>query len=366
LGGAADVSSGAVWSDTTIDGGHEHILSGGIATVTFVGSFGTQGVGAGGLALDTTIGDDGVVFVSAGAAAVGTVVQSGGSEVVVSGGLAGGVIVSSGAILDLDSGASATNITQLSGGTINLIGLAYVSGGTANLDPNTDVLTIHEGSNTVTLQMSGSYTGEYFHLSNVEGATLLTLDDVPCYCAGTLILTDQGEKPVETLAVGDGLVTASGQTRTLRWIGQRAYSGVFARNNPRVLPVCIARGALGDGLPRRDLHVSPLHAMFIDGVLVPAGALVNDVNIVQMSTVDTVRYFHLELDTHDVIVAEGAFSETFVDDGSRGMFHNAAEYDALYPDAPRQPALYCAPRVEDGPVLDRIRRRLTRRQFLVA
>jgi hypothetical protein len=74
-----------------------------------------------------------------------------------------------------------------------------------------------------------------------------------------------------------------------------------------------------------------------------------------------VEYFHLELDTHDVILAEGAPSETFVDDGSRGMFQNAASYDALYPGEMRMPPRYCAPRVEEGEALGAVRRRLIAR-----
>jgi glycosyltransferase involved in cell wall biosynthesis len=100
--------------------------------------------------------------------------------------------------------------------------------------------------------------------------------------------------------------------------------------------------------------------MFLDGVLIPAALLTNGHSIVQVQSVDQVDYFHLELDSHDVIVAEGALSESYVEDGNRGMFHNAREYAALYPDAAAAPAgLYCAPRLEDGELLEAIRRRLS-------
>jgi hypothetical protein len=125
-----------------------------------------------------------------------------------------------------------------------------------------------------------------------------------------------------------------------------------------VLPVCIRAGALDENVPQRDLYVSPLHAMYVDGVLVPAIELVNGVSVFQVEPGDAVDYIHLELDTHDVILAEGAPSESFVDDDSRGMFHNAAEYDVLYPNAPRVPALYCAPRVTEGFALETIRTHL--------
>ncbi len=181
-----------------------------------------------------------------------------------------------------------------------------------------------------------------------------------CYCRGTLILTTGGEVAVEELAIGDSLPTASGPARPIRWIGRRSYTARFAAANPNVHPVLIRAGALGTGLPRRDLHVSPKHAMLLDGVLIAAAALLNGETIVQPRSTGAIDYFHIELETHDVIFAEGAYAETFVDDDSRMMFHNAAEFAASYPDIRRQTAAYCAPRTEDGSVLEAVRRRLAR------
>ena len=96
--------------------------------------------------------------------------------------------------------------------------------------------------------------------------------------------------------------------------------------------------------------------MFLDGLLVPARCLVNSSTIVR-DRADRVDYFHIELDSHDVLLAEGAPSESLMDDDSRGMFHNAHEFAAMYPDAPR-PDGFCARRVEQGAELEAIRRRL--------
>jgi hypothetical protein len=82
---------------------------------------------------------------------------------------------------------------------------------------------------------------------------------------------------------------------------------------------------------------------------------------VQPDAAGPVDYFHLELDSHDVILAEGAPSESFVDNDNRAMFDNADEYHALYPDAAPAPARHCAPRVEDGEALETVRRRLADR-----
>ena len=179
-----------------------------------------------------------------------------------------------------------------------------------------------------------------------------------CYCPGTRILTAQGERPVEELAIGDELVTLSGRTAPIRWIGRRSYAGRFLAANRGVQPILFRANSLGDGLPRRDLLVSPDHAMFIDGLLVPAQHLVNGNTVTRELGLERVDYVHIELDSHDVLLAEGAPSESFVDDDNRGMFHNADEWDALYPGRERVLAIYCAPRVESGFALEAIRRRL--------
>jgi glycosyltransferase involved in cell wall biosynthesis len=185
-------------------------------------------------------------------------------------------------------------------------------------------------------------------------------DITPCYCEGTRILTDRGEIPVETLAIGDRVINADGVARPIRWVGRRSYSGRFARGT-HVLPICFKAGALDVNRPRRDLWVSPHHAMFLDGVLIEALDLINGVSIFQAERVERVDYFHIELDIHDVIIAEGALSESFVDDDSRGMFQNGHEFAALYPDRPTQSARYCAQRVAFGAELEAIRRHIAHR-----
>jgi hypothetical protein len=178
-----------------------------------------------------------------------------------------------------------------------------------------------------------------------------------CYLRGTLIATQSGEVPIETLAVGDGVVTASGLVRRIKWIGHRSYAGRFVAANPALHPIRLRAACLGAGLPRRDLLVSPEHAMVIDGLLIPAHCLVNGRSIVKEPATARLDYFHVELDSHDVLLAEGAASESFLDDDSRGLFHNAAEYATLHPDAP-PPGEFCARRVNSGPELDTIRCRL--------
>jgi hypothetical protein len=197
--------------------------------------------------------------------------------------------------------------------------------------------------------------------SPTGGDFFASTDEVPCYCRGTRILTENGEVAVEDLKIGDSVITGSCNVRQIRWIGTRSYAGRFAGHNRDVLPVLIRAGAFADNLPKRDLMVSPLHAMYLDTALIPAVCLVNGHSIIQLEAVEQVDYFHIELDSHDVIFAEGALSETFVNDDSRGIFHNAASYRETYPDAEELPARYCAPRLEGGAELQEIHQRLLTR-----
>ncbi len=215
-----------------------------------------------------------------------------------------------------------------------------------------------------TLTLDGTYYQNQFNLAYNSSTSADVITYAACYCAGTLIATANGEVAVENLKIGDSVVTASGARRKIVWIGTRAYSARFAANNPDLLPIRFRAGSLDVGVPRRDLLVSPEHAMFLDSVLISAKHLVNGVTIVQEKPENDIHYFHIELENHDVLIAEGAFSESFVDDDSRGMFHNAHEFRKLYPEARPKEIVYCAPRVEDGFALDRVRRRLAERAGL--
>ncbi len=113
-----------------------------------------------------------------------------------------------------------------------------------------------------------------------------------------------------------------------------------------MLPIRFEAGALADGVPARDLWLSPEHALYVDGVLAPARLLVNGITIRQVENIDRLEYFHIELASHDVILADCAPAETFVDCDNRGMFQNAGEFTVLYPDDLPERWKFCAPRAE--------------------
>ena len=149
-----------------------------------------------------------------------------------------------------------------------------------------------------------------------------------CYCAGTKIATPSGERDVETLRAGDLVTTADGSVKPVRWVGSSQRSSVFG-DLGRILPVRIKAGALGDSLPVRDLVVSPGHGVLIDNVLVNASALLNGSSVVRETALPPVfTYYHVELDSHDLLVAEGVATESFLVGVEDLNFDNLADRPA--------------------------------------
>jgi hypothetical protein len=154
-----------------------------------------------------------------------------------------------------------------------------------------------------------------------------------CYLRGTRIRIPEGERRIEELKIGDPIVTLSGESKSIKWIGRQRFKKSYERWPSDFEPIRINRFALDERSPHRDLYVSPNHAIYIDGVLIPAKYLVNGLNITQCAPggADIIDYLHIELFDHDVIYAEGATAETF---GSlreaRDHFDNFYEYYRLY------------------------------------
>ena len=184
-----------------------------------------------------------------------------------------------------------------------------------------------------------------------------------CFCRGTRIMTSGRAVAVEDLAIGDLVLTLEGTLEPIRWIGRRCYAGAFIAGRPLMLPVCVKAGALAAGIPARDLFVSPGHGLFIGGQLVPAWRLINGVSVVQAAAVDEVSYFHIELERHAILFAEGTPAESFLDEDFHMQFHNASEYPPRDPDAP--PVTPYAPRLEDGFALQGLQRRIAARAGVV-
>ena len=160
----------------------------------------------------------------------------------------------------------------------------------------------------------------------------VTISNLLCFFPGTLIATPSGERRIEELVPGDNVMTGDGRVVATKWACRQTVSTRFGPAE-RLMPVRFAAGSLGGGLPHSDLTVTADHAVLLDGVLCEAGALVNGTTITQVPLSDFgegYTVYHLETDAHEVVLANGAPAETFVDNASRSAFDNYAEHEALY------------------------------------
>jgi Hint domain len=153
-----------------------------------------------------------------------------------------------------------------------------------------------------------------------------------CFLKGTRIRTANGDRKIEDLAAGDLVPGFFGGLQSIQWIGR--YS--FKKSDPTkawvrdILPVRVARSALGPEAPRADLYITRGHALFIDGILVPAYNLVNGktITIYDADDLDELEYFHIKLRSHDVIFAEDTPCETLLTVDENAV--NFAEYLRKY------------------------------------
>jgi hypothetical protein len=154
---------------------------------------------------------------------------------------------------------------------------------------------------------------------------------------GTHIATERGETTVETLLPGTRVLTPGGEPRPVAWIGRRRITPCRHPHPDWVRPVRIRRGAIANNLPRRDLNVSAAVTLSLEGVAVPASALINGATIALDRGAETAEYFHFELDGPDLLQAEGVMVESHRAGDNQVVFGNAGPAMLLHPGAP--PAL---------------------------
>jgi hypothetical protein len=208
---------------------------------------------------------------------------------------------------------------------------------------------------------SMNYSGATFNVVENLGSTKATVTvtgALPCFAAGTRIKTLAGDVNVERLAVGDIVHTHFAGLTPIVWLGHRHINCGRHRDPSKMWPVLVSAHAFGPRMPERDLWLSPDHAVFADGVLIPIKHLINGKTIVQRR-VEEVTYYHVELGEHDVLLAEGMHAESYLENGSRTGFDNAGGLVSLHPDfgARRWEAFGCAPFVVTGPQLDAVKAR---------
>jgi autotransporter passenger strand-loop-strand repeat protein len=332
-----------------------NILSGGSAIDTIVASAATTTVGPGGTWIGTQVESGATQYVWSGGADTGTSIASSGTESVSSGGSAVSVTLDGG-WLQVQSGgmvaggidfAVGSSVVQLGGTALPTVPISGFGAGdrieltNIAFDPQAPTPTYDSGTGDLHFTENGSayalhieatsnYAGDNFTLSNQSGTTIT----VTCFAPGTRIATPTGEVAVEDLRPGDPVLTASGHARPVRWLGKQTVATRFA-DPLTAWPIRIRAGALGANRPSRDLLLSPGHALLLGGVLVQAGALVNGSTIARAVRVpERLRYFHVELDSHDLLLAEGVPAESFWEGAETMPFDNEADRPAPAASAP--------------------------------
>ncbi|ACA21019.1 peptidase metallopeptidase [Methylobacterium sp. 4-46] len=220
-----------------------------------------------------------------------------------------------------------------------------------------------ERTGAASATVTNTATGAIDRLTNVQD---ITFDPPVCFATGTRIAVVrdgvEAAVAVEDLRVGDAAVTASGRARPIVWIGHRELAGPLS---PDQHPVRVRAGAFGAGLPARDLLLSPGHPVLVGagadgegGVLVPVMCLINGTSIAREPAA-RVTYWHVELDAHDLLLAEGLAAESYLDLGSRPWFEEGSASALHDPDlVPAGVPGRCRPVATRGPAVEAERRRL--------
>jgi Ca2+-binding RTX toxin-like protein len=254
--------------DDVIDGGDgDDVIDGGLDDDTIDGGDGN----------DTIIGGEGVDDLSGG---FGNDTFLGGN---------GGDVVTGGE----DADGNDIDVLDLTGSNVDRID--YVDG-----DPEAGTVTFLDGS-----------TMTFSEIENV----------IPCFTPGTLIATPKGERLVEELQVGDRIITRDNGIQEIAWVGHKPMAGTQLVQNPHLQPVLIKRGALGHGLPERDMMVSPNHRVLVSSdktqlyfeeseVLAAAKHMVGAEGIHTVNVMQT-TYVHFMFERHEVVLSNGAWTESF-------------------------------------------------------
>jgi hypothetical protein len=165
-----------------------------------------------------------------------------------------------------------------------------------------------------------------------------------CFLRGTQIWTPSGESRIEDLRVNDLVVTSSGEAKPIQWVWGRRFERQSGQKwAGEIIPIRVKQSALGPNTPHRDLYLSRYHCLYLDGVLIPVVDLINDSTIARVDAIHLreIEYFHIKLERHSVIYAEGAACETL-------QAVTAVNSDELEFDKYRR--LYGEPSLPDKPV----------------
>ncbi|SPF80459.1 Hint domain-containing protein [Pseudoprimorskyibacter insulae] len=303
-GGGNDTITTGTGDDTVSGGGGDDSITGGTGDDSLGGNAGddTLDGGDGADTMDGGTGND--VFV-----------VGGGADIMNGGDGNDTFTVGDGDIVGGDGGDDVFNVGpgDLGGGTLSIDGgeTGETIGDTLNITGPAVINRVGEDGTVTWLD------GSILTFANIENITYTA-----CFTKGSLIKTLRGEVPVDALQVGDRVLTRDSGFQPIRWIGNRAFSGVDLTVNPNLRAVTITAGALGGGMPERDLTVSPQHRILIadedtdlwfgeDEVLVTAKDLVGLPGVDWADEAAGVHYYHFMFDKHEIVSSDGAWTESF-------------------------------------------------------
>lgn len=181
---------------------------------------------------------------------------------------------------------------------------------------------VFDFQNIRSVQITGLVSDNYYGTTTpLEADGDVDIGKIVCFCAGTRIATPQGSRPVESLCPGDLVTTVDNGGQPLRWIGRRHLAAADLGRTPALCPIRITAGALGHGLPLRDLCVSPQHRILVaspiarrmsgaDAVLVAARHLLALPGIAADPPDRAVTYVHMLFDRHEIVLSEGVATES--------------------------------------------------------
>uniref|UniRef100_UPI000474BB84 Hint domain-containing protein n=1 Tax=Acetobacter ascendens TaxID=481146 RepID=UPI000474BB84 len=369
--GLAVVSAGASANNVTVEtNGSLSVNSGAVASGTIVSSNG--GLAVAGTASNTTVNNSGVIEITSGGTATGTTVNSGGNVYADANSILGTTTVANGGQISAASGATISGTVTIedggsatiwnnAGGSVDLQGdtttglviSGLASGGTLNT-----VISGFNGasaSNSDSIELAGVKAADVsavtypsadqvqLTLSNGNNITLnivgvsnygFTLADGSdgwlnyevCFLSGSMIRTPEGDVAVENLQIGDQVVAFDWKnnkevTHPVVWVG-KTHATVRAGllDDEAGYPVRILKDAIAEGVPYKDMLITPEHCLFFEGKFVPARMLVNGVSIFYDKSITSYDYYHVETEQHSVITSDGMLTESYLDTGNRRSF----------------------------------------------
>lgn len=330
------VTAGQVFTSTLSAGDTVTVLSGGTAQgLTLVGNE-TLTVSKGGTASDITISSGGREVLAISGTLSNTRVLAGGSiseSFSPVGTTDNGLYIGSGGKINLVTGSHTTPITADAGALIEFGGVGTAGAVISSTTGSTTTLTVSVGAAHQTLVLAGA--GDTYTSGIIgSGTSARDIFTITCFLAGTQIRLDGYDAAIETIQPGDSVAVVRDGKPVMEpviWVGSSSIDLSRHAHPERAAPIRVRAGALGHNIPARDLLLSPEHCLILDDRCIPVKLLANGASIAREFPTEPFSYYHVELASHGILIAEDAAAESYLDTGNRASFDNAGVPHLLHP-----------------------------------